>query len=211
MKLLTKEQHKFLLENYQDTSALVLAEMLNIKYKTNFNTDQIKQYKARYHLKTKVRYKLLTKVQHKYLLENYRGKSVLDLTNMLNHNFKTNFTVTQINAYKARRNLVSGLRNCENGTERITNGYTFVKITEGWYPKQKMVWEQANGPLSEDKILIFADRNTKNCELTNLLVATKRDLAMMNGKRMSYSDPELTKTALNIVRLQQVVDEKEAE
>lgn len=64
------------------------------------------------------------------------------------------------------------------GSERVNvDGYIEVKIAEPnkWRQKQRVVWEEAYGPVPAGSMVSFIDGNKQNCELSNLMVMTRAD------------------------------------
>lgn len=95
------------------------------------------------------------------------------------------------------------------GSERIDSkdGYTIIKVQdegtwpERWRHKHVVLWEEANGKTPENHVIVFADSDKENIVLDNLLLLSRSELARMNQGALFFDDPELTKTGLNIVRL----------
>ena len=87
------------------------------------------------------------------------------------------------------------------GTERVnTDGYVEIKIADPrtWKGKHKIIWEAANGPVPPGHVLIFADGNKLNVNLENLLLITRRELAVMNKKGLIANKAELTKAGVMV-------------
>lgn len=87
------------------------------------------------------------------------------------------------------------------GTERISgDGYVDVKIADPgkWRCKHHLIWEAAHGPVPKGMCLIFADGNPLNVTLDNLLLISRRKLAIMNKRGLIAHDAELTKTGVMI-------------
>jgi hypothetical protein len=83
------------------------------------------------------------------------------------------------------------------GTVRVnTDGYVDVKIADPnkWKQKHLIIWEKANGPVPKGNVIIFADRNRLNVKLKNLLMISRKELAVMNWNGLIYENAELTKT-----------------
>jgi hypothetical protein len=70
----------------------------------------------------------------------------------------------------------------KNGDERIdADGYTYVKIADkNWQLKQRLIWENANGPIPADSIVIFKDKNIENFNINNLQMITKAENMQRN-------------------------------
>lgn len=64
------------------------------------------------------------------------------------------------------------------GTERLNkDGYIAVKVADPdvWKLKHRLVWEQHNGPIPKGHNIQFKDKNTKNCDITNLYIISRHD------------------------------------
>ena len=75
-----------------------------------------------------------------------------------------------------------------------------IKIADPrtWKGKHKIIWEAANGPVPPGHVLIFADGNKLNVTLENLLLITRRELAVMNKKGLIANKAELTKAGVTV-------------
>ncbi|MDK2961855.1 MAG: hypothetical protein PWQ06_90 [Anaerophaga sp.] len=90
------------------------------------------------------------------------------------------------------------------GTEILKgDGYVWVKIAEPniWKQKHRIIWEDANGTIPENHVLIFADSNKLNVNLDNLILITRGELATMNKKKLISEHKELTEAGLMIAKI----------
>lgn len=72
----------------------------------------------------------------------------------------------------------------EIGTERVhADGYVYIRIEEGCVPKHRYVWEQANGPIPENHVVMFRDGNRMNCDLSNLCLISRSTLGTIRAQR----------------------------
>lgn len=81
------------------------------------------------------------------------------------------------------------------GTERINGeGYTEVKVTDPkkWRAKHVMLWEAEHGPVPKGHVVIFGDGDRRNLSLDNLILISRRELAVMNKRGLIGNSPELT-------------------
>jgi hypothetical protein len=79
------------------------------------------------------------------------------------------------------------------GTERAnSDGYAEVKIAEPrtWRGKHLLIWEKANGPVPKGHAVIFADGDKTNLKIKNLLLVSRKELAVMNhlGLIQAFAD-----------------------
>jgi hypothetical protein len=87
------------------------------------------------------------------------------------------------------------------GSERVNvYGYVEVKVAEPnkWRQKHHVVWEQAHGPIPPNHVILFADGNGQNIELDNLVLISRRQLAVLNKQHLLHEirDRQITKAAL---------------
>ena len=85
------------------------------------------------------------------------------------------------------------------GTERINgDGYIYIKVADPrtWKAKHRIIWEEVNGVVPKGHALIFADGNRLNVVFENLVLVSKRQLAVMNKHRLIAQDADLTKTGV---------------
>lgn len=100
------------------------------------------------------------------------------------------------------------------GTERINkDGYRMIKVSdEGgynhrWKLKHKVMWEEINGEVPHGHNLVFLDGNRLNEDMNNLALIKRSELARLGHQKLINSDAEVTKTGINIVRIQQRISE----
>ena len=82
------------------------------------------------------------------------------------------------------------------GSERINfDGYVEIKVADPrkWKLKHRIIWEEAHGKIPKDHIILFADQNKLNVSLDNLMLVSKREVLIMNRRKLIFDDPELTK------------------
>jgi len=94
------------------------------------------------------------------------------------------------------------------GSERVANGYIWVKISNKsgpnknrWRQKHILIWEKTNGPVPKGHAILFADGNRKNINLNNLLLVSRKELAILNHMGMLSANKNINVTAVNIARL----------
>lgn len=97
------------------------------------------------------------------------------------------------------------------GTERTnTDGYVEIKIADPktWKGKHIIIWEEANGLIPKGHVVIFADGNQQNVILENLLLVSRRELAVLNKQGLIANDAELTKTGVAIADIYLKIGER---
>lgn len=96
------------------------------------------------------------------------------------------------------------------GYERVTkDGYTEVKIAmrpsrsdcnDNFVLKHRLIWEQANGPISKGYIVIFKDGDKTNFDLNNLALISQAENITMLRRDLRSNNPELTETGILLAR-----------
>lgn len=106
----------------------------------------------------------------------------------------------------------------EIGSELEEDGRILVKVKdtgarcEMWKPKQLVIWEEYhNEKVPKGSFVTFLDGNNRNFDIKNLALITRNENMRMNQNGYRFSDAEITKAALNVVRLKIKIKEKEAE
>lgn len=101
----------------------------------------------------------------------------------------------------------------EIGSEYIdTDGYIQVKITDNkWLHKQRLVWEQHNGPIPKGYAVMFLDGNVKNCDIENLRLIKRATLTRLSLYKMRSKIPEATEAGIKIVEILDEISKKEKE
>lgn len=96
------------------------------------------------------------------------------------------------------------------GSERITkDGYIEIKVAEPnkWKLKHRFVWEQNFRVIPKGHAILFKDQNKLNIDIENLMLISRKELAILNKNNLIFSDPELTSTGVNIAKLMVKVTE----
>lgn len=96
------------------------------------------------------------------------------------------------------------------GTElRLSDGYIWVKVDDqpkakknvNWKQKQRLIWEQHNGPIPDGMFVTFLDGNRDNFNIDNLALITRAEHARLNQSGLRSDDPEITEAALQVAKL----------
>lgn len=95
-------------------------------------------------------------------------------------------------------------------SERLDkDGYVMVKVQEHglyqhrWRLKHRVVWEEANGPLTPNEAIVFKDGNRENFNLDNLMLVSRGELATLNQKRLLKGNADTAEPSLTLVRILQ--------
>ena len=107
------------------------------------------------------------------------------------------------------------------GYERLSrDGYIEVKVkmrpskpkcNDNFVPKQKLVWEAANGPVPEGCVITFKDGNKQNVALENLACITKKQNAVLNHAHIRCDNPEAFESCLALADIKSAVSKRKKE
>ena len=83
------------------------------------------------------------------------------------------------------------------------DGCVWVKIADPNIRREKhrIVWEAHNGPIPKGYVILFADKNKSNCELENLILVSRAEMAVLNRFKLITDNAELTRLGVTIAKL----------
>lgn len=96
-------------------------------------------------------------------------------------------------------------------SERIDrDGYTYIKLInkKKWKLKHRWIWEQKYGEIPADHVIIFADGNKKNFNIENLILVSRKELAVLNKNNLIKNDIELTNVGVTIAKVKIAIAKK---
>lgn len=81
--------------------------------------------------------------------------------------------------------------------------YVYEKVAEPnkWRMKHVLEWERHYGAVPKDKIVVFADGDTMNTDISNLLIISRQQHAIMNRWNIKGCDKDHAQVAANIASL----------
>ncbi len=96
---------------------------------------------------------------------------------------KTSFKRRHV-PHNAKPNETVSVRKDSSGTV-----YQYIKMAKRkWVLYHRHLWEQVNGPIPIGHIVVFRDKNTMNCELSNLELITRAEHVRRNDNREKASE-----------------------
>ena len=171
-------------------------------------------------------YALTTREKYDYFKQIVVGHTTNEILELWLSKFGEIRTKTWVNDIKRRYHFYSGVDTrfkkgevhyCYTvpiGSEiKIDRGNIKIKIAQPdvWVYKHKWVWEQHNGKIPENKVLIFLDGNKENCDISNLELIDRKEELVMARKELFFKHAKLTKTGVMVARLVVKTNEKEGE
>ncbi len=79
---------------------------------------------------------------------------------------------------------------------------------ERWEFLHRAVWEEHNGPIPDGMMVTFKDSDKMNCDISNLMLVTKGQNAVMVRKGYRSEDPEITEAGATLAALEIAVNKK---
>ena len=164
-----------------------MADMVNSEFGTEYTADQIKNYYGRHKLNSG-----LTGRFEKGHVSRNKGKHIKTTGRMAETQFKK--------GHSPKNHKPVGTESIRSSKGRK---YIYVKVAEPktWREKHILEWEKHNGPVPEGKIIIFADGDTMNTDVSNLVCISKRQNSVMNRHKIRGSDKETMEAAANVASL----------
>lgn len=190
-KLLTKEQHDYLVSIQKNKTSRDVANEMNQKFGLSLTEKQIKSYRRNNNLNSG-----LTGRFEKGRVPYNKGKKLPNMPPNSGQFKKGN---------KPPNYVPVGTINY------TTDGYPKEKIGEPnkWVLKHRKVWEEHHGPIPKGYSVCFLDRNKTNYDISNLILLSNEELARMNQNNYFSSDPELTKLGAGITKLSRKIKQQE--
>ena len=186
----TEEEHEFLKTFIPNHSIKEVVEEWNSRFAEPITYSRIKSYMGNHKLRSGV--DCCFKKGH---VPHNKGK---------HHPTVGRMAETQFKKGHIPRNIKSV------GYERISkDGYIEVRVEmkedrnvgdSNFVLKHRLVWEQANGPIPENHIVIFLDGNKQNCNLENLALISRAEHLQMTRAGLRSENPKFTETGVLIAR-----------
>lgn len=98
------------------------------------------------------------------------------------------------------------------GSTRVDrDDYIILKVADRkWQPKHRYLWEQHHKrKVPSNHVVLFADGNNRNFNIDNLLLISRRQLAIYNKKYKQTNNRKLNEVTLNLINLELAIKDKE--
>lgn len=167
-----------------------IAKLVNDRFGLTLNKDNIRSIFRYYHIKSDLDGKF-TKGQDPW----NKGKEMRPETKE-----KLLKTLFQKGHVPWTHREIGSIRTNKEGHVIIKVAETGKKSTD-WRPLKNVVWELRYGKIPEGRIVTMLDGSKYNFNLSNLACITQRENAMLNKLGMRYNNSELTRTSINIAKV----------
>lgn len=191
-RLLTTEQHNWLVKNSEGVGNSDLTDRFNQTYGTVLTVNQIISYKCNHGISSG-----LTGHFQKGHVPRNKGKKM-----SAEQYEKSRLTMFKKGQLPPNTEPI--------GTEKmLTDGYIWVKVNDApkapkkvnWKQKHVLIWEQVNGPVPENHVVIFLDGDHENFDLDNLNMVSRATNARLNQNHLRRKDKELTQVGVAVAEL----------
>ena len=207
--------YEYIRDNSWGVSSKEMAERVNDLFGTNWSPVKIKQFRQRHGIKSGV-----TGWYQKGHSPGNKGKKLEEyvkdparVEDILRRISATQFKKGQTPPNEKQIGDIT-IRNVYSRHGEVVEQYKYIKVSmEGgywdrWTPLHRKVWEDHNGHIPKDMCIGFKDGNTLNCDINNLMLMSRAEISTMTKKGLRFDDPDLTETALYMVRLQQAANKR---
>ncbi|MNM10447.1 hypothetical protein D3C81_205750 [compost metagenome] len=186
----TSEQRDFIRENVPGISNVELTDRFNTRFELSLHVNQIKAFKKNHKLSSGLtgRYEPgsvpFNKGKKKYWVG---GEATQFQKGHKPHNYRP------------------------VGSERVNgDDYIDIKIADPnkWKAKHVLVWEGQNGAVPKGYVVIFGDGDRRNFDLNNLILVSRKQLAVMNKNGLIQNNAELTKAGIIIADIYQKIGKR---
>lgn len=197
-----------------------ITEMFNKKFNQNRTITSIIGIKSRHGIRSYTR--TYTDEQIEYLRQIAPGRTNKEITRMFNEKFNEDRSEPSIKSIRNKHGIKTGntgrfekgnspANTMPVGTEIVRDdGYLYVKIKEPnvWKQKHRIIWEEHNGPVPENHVVLFGDGNKMNFDINNLILISQAQLLELNRHDLISDDVELTKTGIIIADIYRKIGER---
>lgn len=194
----TEEQARFIKENVAGRTAAELTRLFNSHFGLDLRLSQIRAYTKNHGLKSGV----CAQFSKGHVPFN-KGKKGITMGGV-----ETQFK----KGHRPYNYMPVGSERVRTGhIGRQTNDdYIDVKIADPnkWKAKHILIWEAHNGPVPKGHAVIFGDGNNRNFDPNNLILVSRKQLAVLNHKKLIQNDADLTRTSLIIADIYSKISER---
>lgn len=194
---------EYIRDNSWGVSSKEMSERVNEIFGTDFTQSRMKVFRAKYHIRSGV-----TGWYQKGHSPGTKGKTIEEICK----NDPEKLARVRSTQYKKGDRPANEL---PVGSIAVNSyGYKLRKrqmegtLWERWEFLHRAVWEEHNGPIPDGMSVTFKDSDKLNCDISNLMLVTRGENAALTRMHYRFEDPDLTETALNVIRLRQKAQAK---
>lgn len=187
MRITTPEMDAFILEHYHGIGPNAMSDLVNEAFGTNFTKEQMKSYYSRNHLNSGLdgRFRKGQEPPNK-------GKTWDDFMPPISQEKSRATTFKPGHIPHNGGAPVGTIRVRHNHKDRGGKPYTWQKVAEPnvWKMKHVLEWEEHNGPVPKEYMVTFANGDTLNWHIDNLILESRAQHAVKNRHHLRGYDKE---------------------
>lgn len=197
---------EYIRDNSWGVSSGEMAEKVNAIFGTDFTPSRMKVFRAKYHIRSGL--------TGWYQKEHEPGNKGKKLEEYITDPERVKDIRKRIGATQFKKGERPANELPVGSVVVNSNGYKLRKrqmkgtLWERWEFLHRAVWEEHNGPIPEGMAVTFKDSDKLNCDISNLMLVTRGENAALTRFHYRFEDPDLTETALNVIRLRQKAQKK---
>lgn len=197
---------EYIRDNSWGVSSKEMAEKVNAIFGTDFTPSRMKVFRAKYHIRSGL--------TGWYQKEHEPGNKGKKLEEYITDPERVKDIRKRIGATQFKKGERPANELPVGSVVVNSNGYKLRKrqmegtLWERWEFLHRAVWEEYNGPIPEGMAVTFKDSDKLNCDINNLMLVTRGENAALTRFHYRFEDPDLTETALNVIRLRQKAQKK---
>ena len=197
-KWFTKEQRKYILDNYKGKKESDLLEELNQKFNETFTLQKIQDFKKRNKL-------------HSGIKCRFAKGGIPWCVGLSKEERAKHYDLEELD--KIRRKNVLKWKKYKVGDFYIdANGFKYIVVNTDYgtpwgkriKPYAQYVWEQHYGEMPAKHKIIYKDGNKLNCDISNLLCVSRKEILHL-AKNNGFGKKEITETFLDIYKAQEMI------
>lgn len=179
--LWTADQDTFMRENYPDMATEKIAKALNLSITSVYSrANTLKLAKSESFLNSEASGRL-SKVNQRGAAHRFKkGHAPINKGKPMSEETKARLEHTFFKkGNKPHNTKFDGAVSIRNhkGTD-----YAYIRVKDSeWHPLHRYNWKQINGDIPDGMNLVFKDRNTLNCEVSNLELISNEELMKRNS------------------------------
>ena len=189
--------YEFIRDHGHHVGSQEMADMIREKFDFEITAKEVKSYRARYKLSSG-----LTGWWREGHEPANKGKKIAE--------YMTPEAIEKLRktTWKKGHRPVNEKQIGEVVKSKANSGYLVRKksmtgsMWERWELLHRAVWEEHNGPIPDGYCVVFRDGNKQNCDISNLTLMKRDELATMNKRKMFSECPEVTDARLTLVRIE---------
>lgn len=201
LRITTPEQDAFILEHHKGTGSKAMTDLVNERFGTSFTKAQIKGYYQRNKLNSG-----LTGWFEKGSEPFNKGKTWDDF---MSPERQKNCRKSQFKPENMPHNggAPVGTVRLRQNRRRGDKPYYWEKVEQPnvWRMKHVLEWERHNGPVPDGYIVAFANGDTTDCRIDNLILETRAQHGVKNRHHIHGYDRESALTANKIADIKMAI------